>query len=196
MLLHKVSVAGALLLGIAFVGGCSSLEIKYKPTTPAGAATRVSVGLRVNDVRPLEKGRETGRRVGQVRGAVGIPQGVDDKNPNVAPQTVGDATSDALRRSGVGVQNGGAKTLVVTIKEYWMDGYMGYAAKILVVYELMDASGRAVWTAEVKGGAGGNSMFKSPHTLALNLYTRALTELSTNAGQQFASPAFQQALAM
>jgi|GEM_PF-2918488 len=194
MRLHNLTVLGVLLLGLAFGSGCSGLEIKYKPTTPVDAVTKTSIALRVDDARPMDRGRETGTRVGTVRGSFGIPEHMEDKNADVAPHTVTDATADALRRSGVGVQAGSAKTLVATINEFWMDGFMGYACKVVVVYALNDASGKAIWNAEVTGASGGSDAFSSPKKLTLTLFTRALADLSTHAGEQFSSPAFQQAL--
>jgi hypothetical protein len=196
MSLRQLGGLGALMAAIGLSGGCSSLEIKYQPTTPAGMPTKANVTLKVADIRPLDKGRDTGTRVGSVRGGFGNSIAVEDKHADVAPHTIGDATSDALLRVGVGVNNAGQKTLVASIKEYWMDGYMGYKASIIVAYQLMDAAGKPMWSSEVTGVSGGTNMFKSGNTLAKDLFSKALADLVNHASEQFNSPGFQQALAM
>ena len=179
-------VAGVLLLSAA---GCGGFAIQYKPDPAATAApVRGAVTLKVVDARPAEHGGDVRTLVGNVRGGLGIPQRVNDKNPDVAPRTVGQATADALGRVGL-TSKGGPKTLVATITNYWVDGFVGYAAKIDVLYELQDQSGKQLWSAQVKGGAGGVSV--SPKT-----FEKALTDLAAHATEQFASPPFQQALAL
>jgi hypothetical protein len=37
-----------------------------------------------------------------------------------------DATADALRLARVGVSDHGPRTLVATVKKFWIDGYLGY----------------------------------------------------------------------
>lgn len=194
MLVQKaVGILG--FVALVGLGGCASPpDVQYTPTTAAGVATKASVGLTVNDKRSEEKGGGTAQ-LGQTRSGLGIPSGVDDKKPDVVVKTVTAATEDALHKSAVGVQKGGPKNLVATVKDYWFDGYMGYAATVTVVYQLNDASGKQLWTAEVVGKAGDSGMFTNPNRMAENLFNRALAELSVHASEQFATPAFQQALA-
>src|SRR5881396_1228770 len=86
--------------------------------------------------------------------------------------------------SGAGVAaKGGPKTLVATISNFWADGFVGYAAKIAVLYELQDAAGKQLWTAEAKGGAGGAA-------ISTRLYEKALSDLASQAAAQFSSPGF------
>jgi hypothetical protein len=77
-----------------------------------------------------------------------------------------------------------------------MDGWVGYTATITVQYQLRDASGRPIWGAAVRGGAGGAKIASRSRTLATTLFQGALEDLAANAAAAFASPAFQQALAM
>jgi hypothetical protein len=186
---------GAFVAGLVMVVGCGGMEIKYKPTTAAGAPLKSGVALKVAETRPADKGGSETNIVGKVRSGVGIPQSMADKHPDVAPHTVSDATADALKFAGVAVQPGGPKTLMATVTEYWMDGYMGYVARISVQYQLVDASGRPLWTAEIKGAGGGTNMFSSPRSMTLTLFQKALAELAQHAGEAFATPAFQAALA-
>src|SRR5262245_19958833 len=115
----------ALFVGmVVAVGGCG-MEIKYKPQSAASVPVASNVALKVEDQRALDHGGQTKTHVGNIRGGMGIPQRMNDKHADVAPHTVTDATSDALRHVGVGVA-GGQKTLVATIKNFWLDGFVGY----------------------------------------------------------------------
>lgn len=183
------------LVALVGLGGCTPPpDIQYAPTTAASVATKASVGLSVLDKRSEDKGGGTSQ-MGQVRSGIGIPHGVEDKKPDVVVKTVTDATTDALHKSAVGVQKGGPKTLVATVKEYWFDGYMGYSATVTVSYQLNDAAGKQLWAAEVVGKAGDTNAFTHANRMAENIFAKALAELATKASEQFASPAFQQALA-
>ena len=59
----------------------------------------------------------------------------------------------------------------------------------------IDAAGKQLWTAEVVGKAGDTNAFTHANRMAENIFAKALAELATKASEQFASPAFQQALA-
>ncbi|MGH3054487.1 MAG: hypothetical protein ACRDL7_05860, partial [Gaiellaceae bacterium] len=169
--------------------------IKYKPLAAAAPAPAASVGLKVVDQRPADKGGQDKTQVGQIRGSYGIPSGVNDGSADVAPTTVTDATTDALHQAGVGVQSGSPKTLVATVTHYWMDGFQGYKATVAVQYALQDNAGKTLWSAEVKGGAGGTNLFRSPQSFTQDMFENALTDLATRASEQFKSEAFKKALA-
>ena len=178
-----IIVVGAAL----YASGCG-FAIKYK-ADPSSAATAVkgNVTLKVVDARPSDNGGTVKNHVGNLR-SMGIPSRINDDDVNVAPRTVGEATADALGRVGLSGQ-GGQKTLVATITNYWADGFVGYAAQIAVTYDLQDASGKTIWNAAVKGGAGGASSRPG-------LFQKALADLANQAAAQFATPQFQQALAL
>lgn len=194
MLMRKaVGVLG--FVALVALGGCAAPpDVQFTPTTAASVATKASVGLTVVDKRSEDKGGGS-PQVGQTRSGLGIPNGVEDKKSDVVVKTVTDATEDALHKSAVGVQKGGPKTLVATVKDFWFDGYVGYAATVTVSYQLNDASGKQLWTAEVVGKAGDSGAFTHPNRMAEDIFKRALAELSAHASEQFATPAFQQALA-
>lgn len=184
------------VVGLCALSGCASPpDVQYGPATAANVATKSSVALTVSDKRTSEHGAG-GPQVGQLRGSLGIPHGVEDKKGDVVVKTVTDATTDALHKATVGVQAGGGKTLVATVKEFWFDGMMGYAGTITVTYQLNDASGKTLWSADVSGKAGDSAMFSSPKEIAENILGKALTDLAAHASEQFNTPAFQQALAM
>jgi len=178
-------VLGAVL----YASGCGGFAIHYKPVAAsAPAPVKGNVTLKIVDARPADHGGDVHTHVGNVRGGLGIPQRINDQNADVAPRTVKEATVDALGRVGF-TTTGGQKTLVATINNFWVDGFVGYAAKIAVLYELQDATGKQLWSATANGGAGGINV--SPH-----MFEQALSDLAAHAAEQFATPQFQQALAM
>jgi hypothetical protein len=188
---HLVSAA-AFLGSLALLASCST-SIAYKPiggTAPAPAQTLV---LQVVDQRPADQGGSERNVVGKVRGSYGIPASVTDANANVVLDTVSQATADALAQSGVGVGTGN-RTLVGTVKHYWMDGFQGYKGTITVAYELRDASGNVLWSKELSGGSGGALIFKSGVSMTQDIFAAALTELAKKAATEFKSEEFQKAL--
>jgi hypothetical protein len=186
-----------LSLALLLASGCATLEIKYKPLPNPAPPPATGVVLKVVDNRPADK-LATRNKVGQTRDGFGIPHGLEDEDPNVVPRTINDATSDALKQSGIGLQPAGPKTLVATITEYWMDGYMGYKAGVTVQYALLNPAGAPVWTEEVKGaaGAGAFGLNKSEKRMAKNIFETTLADLAVHASERFRTPTFQQALAM
>ena len=153
----KLLGSGTLLAGFVVLAmGCAA-QIKYTPIAGPAVAPTTNVALlalQVVDNRPPDKLKNK-NEVGQVRNGIGIPSGIDDKDPDVVPRTVSEATTDALKLAGVGVQ-GGQKRLLATVTEFWMDGYMGYKAGVTVQYALQGPSGAPLWTQEIKGAAGGH----------------------------------------
>lgn len=188
--IRSAGVVGAVLL----VAGCGATKIAYKPMDGAAPAAAKSVALQVVDERPADKGGTEKAQVGQVRGSYGIPSAVKDSSPTVATTTVTDAVTDALKQAGVGVQAGSKETLVAAVQHYWMDGMAGYKATVTVKYTLQDASGKALWTKDVSGGAGGALIFKSAESMAQDMFANALTDMAKKSAEEFKSPAFQSAL--
>lgn len=185
-------MAAAALGATLVIGGCGATKIAYKPMGGAPAAS-ATLALKIVNERPADKGGQT-NQVGQVRGSYGIPAAVKDSSPEVVTQTVTDATTDALAQAGIGVGAGGERTLVATIKHYWMDGFAGYKSTVAVQYSLQDASGKVLWSQDVTGSAGGALMFQSADSMAQDMFGKALTDLATKAAEQFKSAQFRQAL--
>jgi hypothetical protein len=182
------------IMAAALLAGCATMNIKYNPSNEPTPPAAAGVVLQVVDGRPADK-LANKREVGKVRNAVGIPNSLDDGDENVVARTVGEATADALKRAGLGAQ-GGPKALVATVTEYWMDGYMGYKAGITVRYDLQRPAG-PLWSQEVKGQAGGTSLFSGgPDAVGEKLFGAALADLASKANNEFKTPKFQQALAM
>jgi hypothetical protein len=187
-------IAVAALISAA---GCAKLQIKYNPLPAPPPAPMAGLVLRVVDSRPADK-LAVRNEVGQTRDGFGIGHPLRDEDAEVVPRTISDATSDALKHSGIGLVGTGPKTLVATITEYWMDGYFGYKAGVTVQYALLNPAGAPVWQQEVKGAAGAAAfgLNKSEKRMAKNAFESALADLATHASEQFKSPPFLQALAM
>jgi hypothetical protein len=194
---QKLSVSAVLLVSsLLLASGCArrGMQIMYTPSAAANLQPNAMVSLKVIDNRPAEKLLEK-NRVGSVRGSYGIPYAIKDSDPEVVARTVTEATSDGLLQSGVGVVAAGQpKTLIATINDYWMDGFMGYKASITVNYKLVDAAGNQLWTHEVIAGAGGTNAFSGPEATTKRLFEAALKDLATRAGEGFRSPQFVQAV--
>jgi hypothetical protein len=186
-----VSVLG---LTLALASGCAGLQVKYKPSEAAAPPASGAVAVQVVDGRSAER-QQNKAEVGQVRGGFGIPQGLKDSDANVVARTVTEATGDALRLAGLGA-TGGGKTLVGTVTEFWMDGFVGYKAGVTVTYTLQGgAGGPPLWTQEIKGAAGGSTFGASgPNAMAEKLFAAALSDLANKASVEFKSAAFADAL--
>lgn len=189
--MHKHVILAAVALTLA---GCGATKITYTPMPGSPPPPAAKVALDVVDERPAGKGGSEKSQVGQIRGSYGIPSAVKDSTADVAPRTVAEATRDALGQAAVGVEPGGDRTLVATVKHYWMDGLVGYKATVQVQYALQDAAGKVLWTQEVTGTAGGTNLFKSGDSMTQDMFATALSELAKKAAEQFKSPAFRQAL--
>ena len=186
--------SAAALTAMLLLAGCGATKIAYKPMDGSAPAAAKSVALQVTDERPADKGGSEKAQVGQVRGSYGIPSAVKDSSPTVATTTVTDAVTDALKQAGVSVQAGAKETLVAAVQHYWMDGMAGYKATVTVKYTLQDASGKALWTKDVSGGAGGALIFKSAESMAQDMFANALTDMAKKSSEDFKSSAFQTAV--
>lgn len=170
--------------------GCAKLHVAYSPANaPAAPATGVAVKVQIADARPADNGGSEPENVGQIRSGVGIPSDLSDSDPQVVTRTVHEATTDALKHAGVG-EAGSGKTLVATVKEFWMDGYMGYKGSVTVEYALRDAAGKTLWTASVTGTDGGSNAMRSAYSMTEEIFEKALAEVSANATKAFQSPEF------
>lgn len=195
MITKRVVAPLCLALGVVLLAGCGTTKIAYKPMATPAPPAAAHVTVKVVDERPADKGGSSKVQVGQIRGSYGIPSAVKDGDTEVATKTVADATNDALRQAGVGPQTGSAKTLVATVKHFWMDGLAGYKATVAVQYALQDSAGKTLWSAEVKGGAGGTNLFRGAESFTQDMFEKALTDLACKAAEEFKSDAFKKALA-
>ena len=172
---------------------CGSLHVAYAPSSAAASpANGSSVNVKVVDARPADHGGEEKAIVGQVRSGVGIPSAMKDSDPNAVTRTVTEATNDALRLAGV-AGGKGAKTLVATVKEFWMDGYTGYKGTVVVDYALQDASGATLWQKTLTGSDGAALVMKSSYGMTEDIFKKALANLATSAATEFQTAEFQAA---
>ncbi len=81
--------------------------------------------------------------------------------------------------------------LVARILWFWMDGYIGYSARIEVEYTLADSNGATVWSQRVKGQLGRTVLTTSAWS---RLLSDTLAYLAREAAKQFQDEAFQTAL--
>jgi hypothetical protein len=192
MLRRSLSVVLAACLALSTTA-CGSLHVAYAPSSAAAApATGTAVKLKVVDARPADQGGEDKAVVGQVRSGVGIPNAMKDSDPNAVTRTVTEATSDALRQAGV-AGGKGDKTLVATVKEFWMDGYAGYKGKVVVDYALQDGSGATLWQKTLTGSDGAALVMKSSYGMTEDIFKKALANLATSAATEFQTAEFQAA---
>lgn len=179
----------AVAAGVWLLSGCSfDARVSYTPKA-TNLQTSASVALDVIDARqPSVTGGDT-RRVGSLRNGIGVPFPVEENGPDRVAQLVREATADALRQAGVGIKAGSARTLVARVDKFWVDGYAGYKASCELDYSLRDHDGKALWSSEVDGGAGG--MHWAGTSIGEELLSKALAECATRAAAQFKSAEFQ-----
>jgi hypothetical protein len=174
------------------------LTIQYTPSAPPPPAFRVSVYVQVYDQRPPDRGGLDSKRVGWTPGKFGIP-----KRMRVPPDSVAgnvwSATADAL--AGVDIGASAGPTLIATVLEFWEDGIGGTGTHVAIRYQLVDLSGRQRWTATIRGGSGeppdptASRPAAGPGAPAVDIFAYALADLAARARVQFATAAFQQAVA-
>ena len=184
---HKTSLS-LLLAGLIAVAGCSA-KVSYRSLTPVNAATSANVALEVVDARDASLVGADKSRVGNVRNGWGMPFGVHEDSPDRIPQLVTEATADALRQAGVGIDKSASRVLVAQVKDFWVDGYVGYKSMVDVEYSLRDRDGKQLWTFLAQGASGG--MPWGGTSFAEEYLTKALADCSVRAAQQFQQPAFQ-----
>lgn len=184
-------LASALVVSFAMTTmACQKLQVTYTPSSAAAApASGADLALKVVDARPADHGGSEKQVVGQTRGDYGIPYALKDEDPEVAPKTVTEMTKDAMRRAGVATKGSG-KTLQATIKEYWIDGMVGYKGTVTIEFAVLDSSGKALWTKTLTGNDGGQTMTKSRYTMTQDIYQKALSNLSEEAVKEFKSEEF------
>jgi hypothetical protein len=192
----------ALLLLAASVAAChrQRTEVRYVPSAPPPPPTafRAAVFLQVFDQRPPDRGGLDSTRVGWTAGNYGIPKRMRVDGAAVA-RNVWTASADALAQQAIGASTGPTR-LIATVLEFWEDG-LGTGTHVVVRYQLLDAAGRERWTATVRSGSGepadpsGPAPARTADAPSVDVFTYALAELAARARAQFATPAFQQALA-
>jgi hypothetical protein len=177
-----------------FSSGCVAgvvTEVRYRPIAAAPPPPRAAVSLEVVDSREAKLGGREKNLVGQVRGTYGNPFALRETAP--VAQIVAAATSDALLHAGVRAQSDASRTVIVTIKKYWVDGYMAVTANIEVEVALRDSEERILFSQSIRGDATG-SLVIAPQAELEGVFQNALAQYTRAAVASFQSPAFQNAL--
>jgi hypothetical protein len=199
-------VGHLMLVAVLAVAGMScrrrhTLNIQYVPSSAPGPALRAKVFVQVVDQRPPDRGGLDPRRVGWVRGNYGIPKPMRVAE-NTVSRNVWMATADALAQLGIGASAGPNK-LLATVLEFWEDGVGGSGSHVRVRYQLFDAAGRERWAATVESGgsAPGDpsspppAIATAPEGRTYGMFGYALGMVAARARVQFATAAFQEAIA-
>jgi hypothetical protein len=180
------------MIGITVVcAGCSfNVALKYDPVVRGAEDPVVTVDLKVIDDRTPDFGGTNKTEIGRVRGGYGNPFPVYESDSQQVAHLVRDATADALRLARVGVAPDAQRVLVATVKEFWIDGYIGYKASVIVQCVLQDRDGGKLWTASISGAGGGAPWWTATSFIAPT-FQKALAEYAENAAGQFGSQEFQ-----
>lgn len=153
----------------------------------------VSVALQVKDGRDPEYGGSDKSAVGKLRGGFGNPFPLSVTDAQRVTALVEAATADALRLARVSVRPGGDRSLIATVKTFWIDGYMGYKATVAVDLALHDAQGNVLWRGAAKGEGGGVAVW-TPTGFVPGTFQRALNAYAEDASGFFGRPEFQKNL--
>jgi hypothetical protein len=185
-----------IVLGLLLVSGCSSrirTPVEYKPVAGGVDDPLTTVQLELVDARELDNRAIDPAEIGSGRGLFGNTIPLYEAASHSVRYVTRDATADALRLARVGVSDHGPRTLVATVKKFWIDGYLGYKATVTVQCDLRDEQGNVLWTS-VMTGEGGGVNWAGPDTFVRATFQRALTAYVQKAGGEFNSPEFQRYL--
>jgi hypothetical protein len=179
---------------LACIAGCSfDAKIAYRPMPARPERPAAVIKLVVEDQREPSRGGNNKADVGVIRGGYGNPFGVHESGPERVAQLVKEATTDALQQAGVAAQAEGSRTLVATVKGFWVDGYAGVKAVVEVDCVLKDAQGNTLWSAFVKGASGG-MVWIVGGSIAEQTLGKALADYAARAAEEFKSAPFQRAV--
>ena len=176
---------------VLLLAACSyRTRIEYRSVAAGAENPQTTVKLETEDGRESDRAITGPTQIGRLRGLFGNSFPLFEAGPQSAPDVVRDATTDALLLARVGVNGRSPRTLVATLKKFWIDGYMGYKATITVQCDLRDEQGHVLWTSVITGEGGGVN-WAGPNTFVRATFQRALTMYVQKAGGEFSSPEFQ-----
>jgi hypothetical protein len=179
------------VLGLLFVWGCAfRTSIAYTPIVRGAEDPLTTVTLQAVDARQADRGGNDRGEIGRVRGLLGNPFPLFDDGHTTVEDVAREATVDALRLARVGVRDRSPRVLVATVKEFWMDGYIGYKATVTLQCELRDEQGNVLWTSIITGEGGGVNWI-GPQILVRSTFQKALAAFAEQAAGEFNSPEFQ-----
>lgn len=150
--------------------GCLKITAKYDPL-PKGQMAKGPVQFVLNDARPEDKGQGKPKVIGKVRNLYGMA--FDFKTENDTIEALKNMFSDAVMHSGVQVAPQADKQVVVDVKYFWFDGYMGY--KLDSTFDIkVIANGQVVLQKEITRSAAINSFTKKKFAKSFDVYMKAL----------------------
>jgi len=179
------------VLGCVLVSACSfRTSIEYGPIVGGAEDPLTTVKLQTIDARESAMGGNDPNEIGRLRGLLGNPFPLFEAGSQSVRNVTREATTDALRLARVGVYERSPRTLVATVKKFWIDGYFGYKATVTVQCDLRDEQGNVLWTSVITGEGGGVN-WAGPETFVRATFQRALAAYVQKAGGEFSSPEFQ-----
>lgn len=179
------------VLGLMLVSACSfRTPIEYRSIADGAEDPLTTVKLQLVDARESDAGTVDPPEIGRVRGLFGNPFPLYEAAPHSVRNVTRDATVDALRLARVGVSDRSPRTLVTTLKKFWIDGYFGYKATVTMQCDLRDEQGNVLWTSVITGEGGGVN-WAGPDTFVRATFQRALAAYVQKAGGEFDSTEFQ-----
>ena len=179
------------MLWFLLVSACSyRTPIEYRTVVAGAENPLTTVKLETIDGRESDMALSDAREIGRLRGLFGNAFPLLEAGPQSVRNVTHDATADALRLARVGVYDRSPRTLVATLRKFWIDGYMGYKATVTVQCDLRDEQGNVLWTSVITGEGGGVN-WAGPGTFVRATFQRALDVYVQKAGGQFSSPEFQ-----
>lgn len=173
---------------------CSySANLTYDPNSQSAEPAKARVAVRVTDDRPPAEGGADTTAIGHMRGEFGDPTVIHEESPQGVVRVIREATVDALKHARVAVAEGSSRVLIVSVREFWMEGYGGYKANIKADLDIQDENGRTLWSGVVIGQGGAFVGFGAINAgrRAPNVFQDALENYATNATQAFQLPDFQ-----
>jgi hypothetical protein len=176
------------VLGLILVSACSfRTPIEYRPIAGGAEDPLTTVKLQLVDARESDAGAIDPHEIGRVRGLLGNPFPLYEAASHSVRNVTRDATVDALRLARVGVSDQSPRTLVTTLKTFWIDGYLGYKATVTVQCDpATSREKRVVDLGNHRRGWGVNRAGRTPlfarHSKSLGAYVQKATE---NSGTEF-----------
>lgn len=186
----------ALLFTLAALplAGCAlKADLTYAPIAADVPHAGSIVALQIVDARPSNRGGGGTGEIGVVRGGAGNKTPVYADDPAAIVPLARSATEDALHLSHIGLRDGASRTLVATLTDFWVDGFIGYTATVSIDYQLQNERGDVLWSSSASGSA---DAFPWPSATGFMpaAFQQALASYARKASAQFDAQEFRAAL--
>jgi hypothetical protein len=176
------------------IGGCAlKANLSYAPIAAAPVDSPNAVAVSVVDARAAERGGADGSEIGVVRGGSGNKTPVHADDPDAAVDLMRAAVEDALRMAQITVREDAAHTLVATVTDFWVDGFIGYTTTVTAECALRDERGATLWTSTASGSADAVPWLSATGFMPA-AFQQALRDYAQKASTQFDAAEFRQHL--